>query len=448
MQLQQNIKIEQRQTLSLSLQQSLRCLQMPLIELAEFLLEQSLSNPLLEVELPSHISDATISIIESDGYAAKSGWESEQQNTTVTMTRPESFSDYLTEQINCMPCVDENTRSLCRFLVGCLDSTGYLSCDLPELATEIGVSLYDLEQALYLLQMLEPIGVGARDLAECLLLQLAQGSDFNAINIRIIREGLPFLAKKAYVELARLLGISIKEVHDRENIIKKLNPIPSRGFYSGDEYCQFVIPEAVIYRQGDSLVIDMNRHSLPRIRLSAEYRALLENPAYSQIHGYLKENLSEAKDIIAQVQSRQTTLFRLLSVVLQRQKEYFLHGKALHPMTMQEVAETLSLSVSTISRAVKDKYIQYENQLILLRNLFVTPLQGSGGSQVSVDAAKQYIRLAIKNEDHTAPLSDEAIAAVLTSSGISISRRTVAKYRGQMNIPSVVTRKKNSKPLT
>ena len=204
MQFQQNIELSQRQILSPMLRQSLQYLQMPITELAEYLQEQSLSNPLLEVDYaPGSDFALPISVVEGGGIqGGRRSPEGSAADAFYASSRPESFSEYLMEQVNCMQQVDETTRTVCCFLIECLDSTGYLSCSLPELAGELELPLYDVEQALYLLQMLEPAGVGARDVTECLLLQLAQGKDFTATNIRMIREGLPLLAKRDYAALS------------------------------------------------------------------------------------------------------------------------------------------------------------------------------------------------------------------------------------------------------
>lgn len=448
LQMQQSMGQEQRQVLSQVLRQSLQYLQMPIAELAEYLQEQSLSNPLLEIELTTPVAEYTapVSVIESSVNRRNASGQGGEQIPDVFAyrARPVSFSEHLSEQINCMPQVDEKTRSICLFLVECLDSTGYLSCDLPELARELELSLFDVEQALYLLQMLEPTGVGARDMNECLLLQLAQGHAFNSINIRMIREGLPLLAKHDYVRLSKLLDISIKEVRASEAIIKDLNPIPSRGFYSDDTFQSYIIPEASIICRGAQLIIEMNKQSLPRIQLSSEYCAMLGNPAYDEAQDYLRERLAAAKAIMAQMDSRQSTLYRLLAAIAQHQQGYFLREERLQPMTMQQIAEELSLSTSTVSRAVKDKYIQCRNQLVPLRSLFTSSLQGNDGTLISADTAKQQLRLFIRAEHADAPLSDEALATALSEVGIPISRRTVAKYRAELKIPSAAERKRQA----
>ncbi len=451
MQFQQNIELGQRQILSQALRQSLQYLQMPITELAEYLQEQCLSNPLLEVDYAPAAADFTlpISVVEGGGIqGSRRSSESPASDAFYASSRPESFSEYLMEQVNCMQQVDETTRAVCCFLIECLDSTGYLSCSLPELARELELPLYDVEQALYLLQMLEPAGVGARDVTECLLLQLAQGKNFTAANIRMIREGLPLLAKRDYAALSQLLGLPLKAVYESEAVIKALNPIPSRGFYSGDTYHNYIVPEATVLCRDGQLTVEMNTRSLPRISLSPEYTAMLGHAEGAEVQNYLRKRLTAAKATIAQIDSRQSTLQTLLLVILRRQQGYFMGTDQLQPMTMQQVADEMQLNTSTVSRAVKDKYIQFQTRLIPLRSLFSSSLQGDDGALVSADAARQQLRLFIRTEDPAAPLSDEALTAALASVGIHLSRRTVAKYRAELSIPSAAARKRDNRNRT
>ena len=449
MQFQQNIELSQRQILSPMLRQSLQYLQMPITELAEYLQEQSLSNPLLEVDYaPGSDFALPISVVEGGGIqGGRRSPEGSAADAFYASSRPESFSEYLMEQVNCMQQVDETTRTVCCFLIECLDSTGYLSCSLPELAGELELPLYDVEQALYLLQMLEPAGVGARDVTECLLLQLAQGKDFTATNIRMIREGLPLLAKRDYAALSRL-NLPLKAVYESETVVKALNPIPSRGFYSGDAYHNYIVPEATVICRDGQLTVEMNTRSLPRISPSQEYTAMLGRTEDTEVQDYLRKCLTAAKSTIAQIDSRQSTLQSLLLVIIRRQQGYFMGTDQMQPMTMQQVADEMRLNTSTVSRAVKDKYIQFQTRLIPLRSLFSSSLQGDDGSLVSADAVKQQLRLFIRAEDPGAPLSDEALTAALASVGVHISRRTVAKYRAELNIPTAAARKRDSRNRT
>ena len=192
----------------------------------------------------------------------------------------------------------------------------------------------------------------------------------------------------------------------------------------------------------------MNTRSLPRISPSQEYTAMLGRTEDTEVQDYLRKCLTAAKSTIAQIDSRQSTLQSLLLVIIRRQQGYFMGTDQMQPMTMQQVADEMRLNTSTVSRAVKDKYIQFQTRLIPLRSLFSSSLQGDDGSLVSADAVKQQLRLFIRAEDPGAPLSDEALTAALASVGVHISRRTVAKYRAELNIPTAAARKRDSRNRT
>ena len=251
-----------------------------------------------------------------------------------------------------------------------------------------------------------------------------------------------------YAALSRLLNLPLKAVYESETVVKALNPIPSRGFYSGDAYHNYIVPEATVICRDGQLTVEMNTRSLPRISPSQEYTAMLGRTEDTEVQDYLRKCLTAAKSTIAQIDSRQSTLQSLLLVIIRRQQGYFMGTDQMQPMTMQQVADEMRLNTSTVSRAVKDKYIQFQTRLIPLRSLFSSSLQGDDGSLVSADAVKQQLRLFIRAEDPGAPLSDEALTAALASVGVHISRRTVAKYRAELNIPTAAARKRDSRNRT
>ncbi|MPM47376.1 RNA polymerase sigma-54 factor [bioreactor metagenome] len=289
------------------------------------------------------------------------------------------------------------------------------------------------------MQALDPPGVGARSLSECLLLQLAQGGEFTEVNIHMIRFGLPLLAEGDYAGLAKLLGVSPAEARRAGDVVRALNPIPSRGFCDR-RGTALIAPEAVIRRAGDGLVIEMNEGAVPRVSLNREYCNLVGDPGCQEAQLYLKEKLAEAKNLMNNMESRHETLFRLLCALVREQEGYFLRREDLLPMTMEQMAQRLNLNVSTISRAVKDKYVQFDGRIFPLRKLFSTALPTGG----SAEAARSRLRRFVEAEDPDRPLSDEALAQALSGVGFSLSRRTVAKYRGELSIPPASQRRKRT----
>jgi len=449
--LQQQLEQSQKLALTQAMQQSLRFLQMPALELDEYLQELALSNPILSVETPAIESsyaapapaegdDPSPEFLESSFRSGGGGSESGDP-MEFAAARPMSLARHLGDQLGQMKALDQQTLARCLYLVGCLNSLGYLDCPLPELAEELRQTLFDMEQALFVVQSLDPPGVGARSLSECLLLQLAQSSRFTELNIHLIQSGLPLLAKGDIPGLARLLGASQSAVREAAEVVRSLNPIPSRGFYTG-ESSAYIQPEAVIRREHGQLSVEMNDLILPRLSLDPEYCAMLKQNEYQDAHPYLREKLTEARAVLSGVQERYGTISRVLEAVVRLQREYFLSGAPLQPMAMNQLAEQLEVHPSTVSRAVKGKYIQFEGRVFPLRSLFTAPLQTSGGSAVSAQAVKQQLQRFIGAEDPAAPLSDDTLAQALAGVGIVISRRTVAKYRAELNIPGASGRKR------
>lgn len=453
--LDQSLSQTYRLTLTQKMRQSLQILQLPAISLRDFLQEASMSNPVLEVEDPPlgeemvELQKAAVAREELRDLPIERReqiiWENgggEERNFTNFASQPESFSDYLNSQLGQMTGLDNAMQAMCQYLVGCLNSAGYLDCPLNELAEDLGCDHFELEQALYVVQSLDPTGVGARSLSECLLLQLVQGEHFNAVNIHLVRDGLPLLAKNDLDGLSRLLGVSKTEVKRAAVDIRSLNPIPSSGFYTG---CRtvYTIPEATVRRGAQGgMVIEMNSTVLPQVSISRENCALLEGADSREAHLYLKEKLAEANTLISSLEERQNTMFRLLDVIVRLQEGFFTRDEDLRPMTMAQVAEMLGVNTSTVSRAVKDKYIQVSSRIVSLRSLFTTSLQSEKGSGVSSASAKLQIKKLIAAEPPEKPLSDEVLSSALAGMNIHLSRRTVAKYRGELGIPPACRRKK------
>ena len=348
------------------------------------------------------------------------------------------FAEYLEGQLGTIPYLDARLRELCRYLIGCLNSAGYLDCPLTELAEKLGFPLFEMEQALLAIQTLDPPGVGARDLSECLLLQLAQGKHFTEENIHLLRSDLPLLAEEDWDGLARLLGVSREQAKRDAAVIRGLNPIPSRGFASAERPV-YLVPEATVSCRDGEVIIEMERGSQPKVELNQYYCSLLGS-GEGETRDYLRRMMAEANELISGLQSREKTLRQILGAIVKGQRDFFLKGAALAPLTMQQVAEELGLSTSTVSRAVKDKYLSFQGRSLALRSFFVVALPTGEG--VSPQTAREHIRRFIAAEDPALPLSDEALREALGNLGINASRRTVAKYRGEMGIPSSAQRKR------
>ena len=451
MQLEQRQTLSQKLVLTQTMRQSLDCLQLSAPELTEYVQEVALSNPLLDVqsptyyetELPSEAAPAErepLEVRETDSWrgVTSSGME-DVQDFTAFLTREKTFRDHLTEQIGQMKLVDDELLRLCRFLIDCLDERGNLDCPLEELSREFDIPLFSLEQALFAVQMLDPPGVGARNLSECLTLQLAQGRSLDPLALKIARDGLEMLGKRNFSGLAALLGVSVGEARAAAAKILALNPIPSRSF-AGSEQIAYVAPDAEFSVQQGQLVIELNERILPRLSVNAEYAALMNTSDDPEVQRYVKEKLSEAQALIKGVHTRCDTLIQMLTLIGREQHGFFCGGEALLPVTMQQLSEKMGVSTSTVSRAAQNKYIQFQGRIIPVRSFFTTAIRPDAA--VSSHAVKQRLQSLIRAEDPAAPLSDEALRLALSALGIEVSRRAVAKYRAEMGIPSSSQRKK------
>ena len=451
MQLEQRQTLSQKLVLTQTMRQSLDCLQLSAPELSEYVQEVALSNPLLDVqsptyyetELPSEAAPAArepLEVREADSWrgVTSSGME-DVQDFTAFLTREKTFRDHLTEQIGQMKLVDDELLRLCRFLIDCLDERGYLDCPLEELSREFDIPLFSLEQALFAVQMLDQPGVGARNLSDCLTLQHAQERSLDPLALKIARDGLELLGKRNFSSLAVLLGVSVGEARAAAAKILALNPIPSRSF-AGSEQIAYVAPDAEYSEQQGQLVIELNARILPPLSVNAHYAALMNSSDDPEVQRYVKEKLSEAQALIKGVHTRCDTLVQMLTLIGREQHGFFCGGEALLPVTMQQLSEKMGVSTSTVSRAAQNKYIQFQGRIIPVRSFFTTAIRPAAA--VSSHAVKQRLQSLIRAEDPAAPLSDEALRLALSALGIEVSRRAIAKYRAEMDIPSSSQRKK------
>lgn len=361
------------------------------------------------------------------------------QDFTAFLTREKTFRDHLTEQIGQMKLVDDELLRLCRFLIDCLDERGYLDCPLEELSREFDIPLFSLEQALFAVQMLDPPGVGARNLSECLTLQLAQGRSLDPLALKIARDGLEMLGKRNFSGLAVLLGVSVNEAKAAASKVLALNPIPSRSF-AGSEQIAYVAPDAEFSVQQGQLVIELNRaHSAApvrqrRIRRADEHERRPRGPALRERKALRSTSPHQGRPHPLRHAHTDAHAHRA------RAHGFFCGGEALLPVTMQQLSEKMGVSTSTVSRAAQNKYIQFQGRIIPVRSFFTTAIRPDAA--VSSHAVKQRLQSLIRAEDPAAPLSDEALRLALSALGIEVSRRAVAKYRAEMGIPSSSQRKK------
>ncbi|MDK0838550.1 RNA polymerase factor sigma-54 [Clostridium perfringens] len=453
-----NLTQEQKLIMTQQMQLSIKLLQMSTYDLREYIEKEFSENPVLEAQYEdtkevSKEQDRLeykelVKYLESDNYGSQSYGEYDEEGISpfTFISKPESLTDYLEGQILELP-IDEYMRSVCSYMVECLDQKGYLDIKKEELMNELDCSEETFNRALIVIQNLEPSGIGARDLKECLEIQLERKGEYDPIVKEIIDNHLDDLADNRYQVIAKDLDITPKKAQDYGDLIKTLEPKPSRGFYTGDEV-GFIIPDAEIRKIDGEFLILMKDGVLPMLSVNPLYKDILKDSTNDkEATEYVKEKIDKAMFLIKSIEQRKSTLHKVLQKILEKQKDYFEKGeKYLKPMTLKEIAEKLEMHESTISRAIRDKYILTSMGTIKIKDLFVNSIsnkeKSDGEEDVTVINIKKVLEEVIKEEDKRKPLSDQAISEILKEKGMAISRRTVAKYREELGIKSSSKRKR------
>ncbi|MGQ0612376.1 MAG: RNA polymerase factor sigma-54 [Planctomycetaceae bacterium] len=478
-----DVSLSQRLGLQLKLApqiiQSIEILQLPAQALQELIETELGENEALEradesapdppVEQPSAPADAaangqaeetrlevemmrdTMEKLESLENAAERDWQDfgrrgfrggdedpkfEAMNNTAASTA--SLSETLHEQFLLLE-PDETERIIGRHIIFNLEASGILPYSLEELLEGPELkgrfTLEDAERTLRLVQRLEPRGVGARNLKEVLLLQLAPGDPDRELKARLIRDHLEEINKNKRPKIARDLGIDIAEVNRLIEEIAKLDPRP--GAVIGDNRNAYVNPDVVVEWIDGKYEVILEDGFFPRIRVNPQYRDLLANSTDPEVKEFVRKKLESAKWLVDAIQQRQNTLQRVCDEIFQVQREYLDFGKDhLHPLKMQEIADRVGIHVSTVSRAIADKWAQTPRGIVPLKFFFTGGAETTDGEMLSRMSVKQRVKEIIANEDKKSPLSDEEVADELKKQGLDIARRTVTKYRKGLKIPS------------
>jgi RNA polymerase sigma-54 factor len=368
-----------------------------------------------------------------------------QRSVENRLTRTESLVEHLTDQLRFHDLSAEEER-VASLIIGNLNASGYCETPLEELAASAGVSIELVAYVLQLVQACDPVGIGARDLRECLLMQLrAQalenpGVEEPAMTLatRIVQEYLDTLESHRFDRLAKTLNVTMDKIAQAMKIIVSLEPKPARDFE--EDEVRYVIPDVQIHKLGDEYVVTLNEEGLPRLRVSQSYRRLLAEGGETK--EYLNERLRSAAWLIKSIQQRQRTLYLVAESIVKFQQDFLTYGVSrMHPLVLRDVADDVGVHESTVSRAIANKYMATPRGIFAMKKFFTTGLKGQPGEDVAAETVKDKIREMIAKEDAAHPLSDEDIAQALSRGNVTIARRTVAKYRESMNILSSAKRK-------
>lgn len=450
MELRQNQKQTQTQTLTPQMVQSIKILQMDIQELREYVEEVFQENPMLELPEPQEGPDGgeelrrRIEALSSGDWQnvyyhaqdAEGGQGDALSSVGCFLDEERDLKRYILSQFMGTELEPDVMRGV-EFLLDRLDPGGFLDEPLDELAAGAGLPPRMMERALIELQAADPAGVGARDVQEALRLQLERRAGDHRLAATIVEEHLDLVAKNRYSAISRALDAPEEAVREACTLIRTLNPRPGSGF-AARENLAYITPDVLVVETRDHFEVATNDAMLPRLRLSPYYRDLLRDTGDREVREYLTEKANQAKWVLRSIEQRQSTLLRCATWIVERQEDFFRFGPGrLRAALMAEAARDLGVHESTVSRAVKDKYLQCGRGIYPLSYFFSRPLGQEGTSPM---AAKVLLRELVEGE--TVPLSDQKLCREMAERGYKLSRRTVAKYREELGIPSAAGRKR------
>ena len=384
-------------------------------------------------------------------------WEQdrEPQENRITITPP--LTELLKEQLVMSPLKGEDV-DIADFILGNIDDRGYLTCSAEEIAESIEVAVEDVERVLSVIQTFEPAGVGARDLSECLLIQLRQKEGQEnfydlELAIQIVDNYMEDLTKRRYSRITRGLGIQNDDMRGAMEIIEELHPNPgalvgdafsSSNLLTLDTSVNYITPDLIVEKAEEDWIVSLTDGNLPSLRINADYAQLLKDGRgrKDEVRSYVSTNLNDARWLINAINQRRTTMLKVADYLVRAQMGWFEHGPAyLKPMVLQDVADAVGMHVSTISRVSNGKYMQTPHGVKELKYFFDSKVSRDDGEDVSARSVKEKISNMVDGEDKNKPMSDQEIADMLAKDGLRIARRTVAKYRDQLGINSQRYRK-------
>lgn len=450
------VKQEQKLQMTPQLQQAIALLQLPALELGAYLEEQFMENPLLEIneseEKPVEVSETGTDNLEGeDDWELNIDWHKHfrgagenlaarsQQSFEMTIATTTSFRDWVKEQLGLIQ-LQKRTARVAAYIVDNLGDDGYLHLSFEELSQLLNVSHGEVARALKVVQALDPAGIGARGIEECLLLQIDRRGDAPPFAREIIPH-LDLIAQGRIPVLVETLAGDYTSIQKAVDYIRRLEPRPGTSFGEGHNPI-YIQPDVTVIDIAGEWVILVNDSYANRLHLSPGYKELLAN-ANPETKKYLQAKLKAALWLLRSIEQRRATLYRITDFILEFQQMFFIEGvKSLRPMRLQDVALALGIHESTVSRAVNGKYLQSPKGIFPYKFFFATNIETANGLGVANTSVKEIIAELVATEDKTQPLIDQEIVQKLAERGVKVSRRTVAKYRDQLGVPSSTVRKR------
>ncbi len=481
MELRQQVKMSQQLRMTPQLQQAIKLLQLSRMELIDEVRQEMVENPVLE-EMPEaeafgesrDTSDEKkepdekldeVRVGEEDPNPKDEiDWDSYIENYSAptpansykglstndlpgleqTLSTSESLTEHLLEQVR-LSGMNEDEEYVATLIIGNLDESGYLRGQTAEeIAEDAGASVEDVEFVLGIVQEFDPLGVAARDLRECLLIQIDKRYPDDALLRSVVEDHIPDLERKSYSRIAKALDVDIEDVYESAKMISHLEPKPGREYAESEP--RYITPDIYIYFIGGEYVPVLNEDGMPKLRISGYYRRELArkkaNGEKDEVKDYIQEKLRGAMWLIRSIHQRQSTILKVTESIIKFQKEFFENGvEHLKPLVLRDVAEDIDMHESTVSRVTTNKYVHTPRGTFELKYFFNSSITNLDGDDLASEAVKAKIREIIANENPKKPLSDSKIVKALSEEGIDIARRTVAKYREMMGILSSTKRK-------
>jgi RNA polymerase sigma-54 factor len=471
--MQQTQSLALQQVLSPQLQQSLLILQTPLLELRNLVQQEMETNPVLE-ELPEEVRTdergeaepsaddnfdnefqklasldeewrdymAQSASYSSDGSRNSREAQDKRQFLFDSIPVQDTLQQNLIGQLN-QSVLSASDRKAAELVIGNIDDNGFLQSTPEEMALNSGIPREDFEKMLALIQSFYPPGVGARDLRECLLIQLQRQEKKNTLEYKIVSEHMEDLGRRRFPDIARRMGTSVEDVQNAANNIARLNPRPGQVFAAAPQ--NYVLPDVIVEKMDGEYQITLNNEQIPHLRISNLYKDIIAsgNNQSGEVKDYIRDKIRSGKFLIRSIHQRQQTIFNIAQQIVSRQRDFLEHGPShLKPMIMREVADAVGVHETTVSRAVSGKYMATPQGVFEMKYFFTSGYQTATGESLSNISVKEAILDLVKHENGSAPLSDHEMVEILGERGIPIARRTVAKYRDELNIlPSHMRRK-------
>lgn len=471
------LRLGQSLTMTPQLQQAIRLLQLSTLELQQEIQQALDNNPLLEQEeneaqetspiepqdasqldssdamaqdkMPDELPvDTTWDEVYSAGTAQSAGPIHDGEDNVYQGETTENLQDYLLWQMRLTPFSDLDA-AIALAIIDAIDESGYLTVSLEDIqaavsSEEVEVELDEVEAVLKRVQHFDPVGIAARSVQECLLIQLGQYSpDLPWLNEarEVIREHMDLLGNRDYRTLARKTRLKESDLKEVLDLIQQLEPRPGNGIIQSES--QYVIPDVSVVKKGTKWVVELNPDSAPRIRVNEAYAAMARNARSSTDTQFIRSHLQEAKWFIKSLESRNDTLLKVASCIVEQQQGFFEYGEeAMKPMVLNDIAEAVEMHESTISRVTTQKYMHTPRGIFELKFFFSSHVNTEGGGECSSTAIRALIKKLVTAENPAKPLSDSKIADLLAEQGIMVARRTIAKYRESLLIPPSNQRKR------